>query len=239
MNPLITEIKQLLARYETTEPDDIAEIGTLEVGTEFEYIKGQADPEFVGKRSRILRFRSDGFADVESCVPEVPADCSPNFKVRVISRPKPAPKPTALEQLPEGVRDDLDNMENLFSDPVYRDGAKETLAQTILDNKAAIFAAGEPVIRRLPQTKDGVLVAPGDFVWLQLVGDEMPMRYVVSSEAWCGADNGGDSIKWLAIPVCHEDVNAGVSFVGGSNVSIGECYSTRALALQANKGAEQ
>lgn len=56
--------------------------------------------------------------------------------------PEPKPEPTALEQLPEAVRKEIEGFK--FSSADYK-SQEEALAHVILNNAAEIFAAGEPV----------------------------------------------------------------------------------------------
>lgn len=102
MNHLITEMKQLIARYETTEPDDIAEIGTLEEKTEIRWIEDEMVPRGTMRWSESYaeqeRFVGPNCSVVDKHGVEKYAQVPPYYRVRVISRPKPAPKPASREK---------------------------------------------------------------------------------------------------------------------------------------------
>lgn len=200
-------LAEAVEKWSAQEPeDDIRPIGELPEGTEVRYIhRGMTkEPRFVGGMDR------EGWVWLQKGG-ENHISRSPDYLVRVIRYPgpkptgvyhakgvyhaqsasDPAPKPkTALEQLPEGLRDHLVGRMKLGPDE------REILARAILDHRDELFVAGEPVenltldtafaeYRGSTQLAIGAVVSDDACVGIVSTGNYRPRLTV--SDAWRAA----------------------------------------------------
>lgn len=94
------------------------------------------------------------------------------------------------------------------------------------------------VVGRLDKTADGVPVMGGDFVWFKFDDQDDAWRCIVITEAWYGADNGGVTVKTLAVPCSHESMG-GLAVYGNTwRVPVERCSSTREAAEAAASAGE-